>query len=104
MNNKIGEIIKERRKAKELALAQLAGVSGVSASHIGRIERGERFPSGYTLRKLAKPLGFTEFELQKLAGFMSRDVIDDRLDRLKKEIKREIVLALANLYLKLDNL
>ena len=54
-----------------LTLGELAGRSGVSASHLGRIERGERFPSGRILRRLAKPLGFGENELFALAGYLS---------------------------------
>ena len=54
-----------------LTLQQLAAVSGVSASHLGRIERGERFPSALILRKVAKPLGFEEDELFTLAGYMN---------------------------------
>ena len=46
-------------------------MSGVSPSHLGRIERGERFPSALILRKLAKPLGFGEDELFTLAGYLS---------------------------------
>ena len=54
-----------------LTLQELAATSGVSSSHLGRIERGERFPSARILRKLAKPLGFDEDELFTLAGFLS---------------------------------
>ena len=46
-------------------------MSKVSASHLGRIERGERFPSAHILRKIAKPLGFDENDLFTLAGFLS---------------------------------
>ena len=54
-----------------LTLHELAAASGVSSSHLGRIERGERFPSAYILRKIAKPLGFEEDELFTLAGYLS---------------------------------
>jgi len=46
-------------------------MSGVSSSHLGRIERGERFPSAHILRKIAKPLGFEEDKLFRLAGYLS---------------------------------
>jgi transcriptional regulator with XRE-family HTH domain len=46
-------------------------MSGVSASHLGRMERGDRFPSAHVLRRIAKPLGFDEDELFTLAGFLS---------------------------------
>ena len=54
-----------------LTLQELAAKSGVSSSHLGRIERGERFPSARTLRRIAKPLGFEEDELFTLAGYLS---------------------------------
>jgi len=53
-----------------LTLQELARASGVSASHLGRIERGERFPSVRVLRKIARPLGFSEPELFGLANYL----------------------------------
>jgi transcriptional regulator with XRE-family HTH domain len=70
-DNRIGEIIKRRRISIPLTLYELGSSSGVSQSHIGRIERGERLPSARVLRKIAKPLGFKEEELFMLAGFLS---------------------------------
>ncbi len=67
----IGTVIKQQRAMSGLTLGQLSEISGVSSSHIGRIERGERFPSAHTLRKLAKPLGFNENELFVLADYLS---------------------------------
>ena len=66
----IGQLIKHQRIASALTIQELARASGVSASHLGRIERGERSPSGQTLRKIAKPLGFDESELFTLAGYL----------------------------------
>ena len=54
-----------------LTLLELAAKSDVSTSHLGRIERGERFPSARVLRKIARPLGFREDELFTLADFLS---------------------------------
>jgi len=54
-----------------LTLQELAGQAHVSPSHLGRIERGERFPSARILRKIAKPLGFEEDELFTIAGYLS---------------------------------
>ena len=56
----LGEVIRRQRVMMALTLAELAEKSGISASHLGRIERGERFPSARTLRRIAKPLGFEE--------------------------------------------
>ena len=70
-DNSLGKIIKQQRISIPLTLQELAATSGVSSSHLGRIERGERFPSAHILRKIAKPLGFDEDELFTLAGFLS---------------------------------
>ena len=70
-NNDLGKILKQQRITVPLTLQELAAISGVSSSHLGRIERGERFPSARILRKIAKPLGFDEDELFTLAGFLS---------------------------------
>ena len=67
----LGEILRQQRVTLSLTLQELSGMSGVSPSHLGRIERGERFPSASILRKLAKPLGFEEDELFTLAGYLS---------------------------------
>ncbi len=67
----LGKILKQQRITIPLTLQELASTSGVSSSHLGRIERGERFPSARILRKIARPLGFDEDELFTLAGFLS---------------------------------
>jgi transcriptional regulator with XRE-family HTH domain len=70
-SNHLGGILKQQRISLSLTLQELAGRSGVSASHLGRIERGERFPSAHILQKIAKPLAFEEDELFTLAGYLS---------------------------------
>ncbi len=70
-SNDLGKILKQRRVMIPMTLGELAAASGVSSSHLGRIERGERFPSAHMLRKIAKPLGFEETELLTLGGFLS---------------------------------
>ena len=54
-----------------MTLQELAAEAGVSASHLGRIERGQRFPSAHILQRIAKPLSFEEDELFTLAGYLS---------------------------------
>jgi len=69
--NDLGKILKQRRLTIPMKVHELAAKSGVSASHIGRIERGERFSSAHVLRKITKPLNFDEGDLFTLAGFLS---------------------------------
>lgn len=66
-----GRIIRQRRVMIPLTLQELARMSGVSQSYLGRIENGERFPSAAILRRIAKPVGFEEDELFALAGYLS---------------------------------
>jgi len=70
-NTKLGDIIRQARLAQRLTLKELSAKSSVSSSHLGRIERGERYPSGFILRKIAEPLGFEENELFALAGYLT---------------------------------
>jgi len=70
-NEHIGKVIKQQRVMSGLTLGQLSEMSGVSPSHLGRIERGERFASAHILRKIAQPLGFAEDELFTFAGYLS---------------------------------
>jgi len=69
--NDLGKILKQRRVMIPLTLLELGRAAYVSSSHLGRIERGERFPSARILQRLAKPLGFEESELLTLAGYMT---------------------------------
>ena len=69
--NDLGKILKQRRVMMPLTLLELARAACVSSSHLGRIERGGRFPSARILQRLAKPLGFEEIELLTLAGLMT---------------------------------
>ena len=72
-SNEIGKTLKQRRLSLELTLRELAARSDISASHLLRVERGERFPSAHILRKIAKPLDFDESLLMVTAGYLSPD-------------------------------
>jgi transcriptional regulator with XRE-family HTH domain len=67
----LGQFIKQQRTMRGLTLKELGALSGISPSHLGRIERGERFPSAVILRRIANPLGLEEGELFTFAGFLS---------------------------------
>jgi len=70
VSNNLGKILKQRRVMVPMTQQELAQASGVSAAYLGRIERGERFPSARVLHKIAKPLGTTESELFALADYL----------------------------------
>lgn len=67
----LGKVLKHQRLMTPLTLRELASVSGVSASYLGRIENGDRFPSASVLKNIAAPLGFDEEEIFALAGYLS---------------------------------
>lgn len=78
----IGKILKELRLTVPLTLQELGRASGVSPSYLGRVERGERFPSAQMLHRIAKPLRFSEIELFTRAGFLSPET--------SAEVKRKV--------------
>ena len=51
-----GERLHQYRKDRHLTLTQLSELSRVSPAHIGRIERGDRFPGGRILARLEQAL------------------------------------------------
>ena len=71
INKGLGKVLKRQRLSVPLTVRKLAMLSGISPSYLGRIERGERFPSASILRKIAGPLGMKESELFSLAGYLS---------------------------------
>jgi len=66
----LGDIVRRQRNRLSISLADLAAKSGVSISHLGRIENAQRYPSPDVLRKIAKPLKLEENELFNLAGYL----------------------------------
>ena len=77
----LGRIFRRKRVTLPLTLQELSAKTGISSSHLGRIERGGRFPSAGVLRKIARPLGFGEEELFTLAGYLSPQRVDTIAER-----------------------
>jgi len=102
--NNFGERLKARRLEKGLTLAELEALSGVDKSYLGRIETGKRFPSAVILQKIAKPLEYGEAEILRLAGYLSPDMTDERVTKIKDALKGEIKTAMSNLLEKVDTL
>ena len=70
----IGELIKRLRERAGIDKAQLSGLSGVSASFIGRLEAGQqKNPSPETLRRLSVALNVTHQELLIAAGHIEAE-------------------------------
>lgn len=60
----IGGLIKQRRIAGELSLQDLAQAVGISASHLGRLERGLVSPSYVLVDRLSRQLGIELTDVQ----------------------------------------
>ena len=91
----IGILIKQRRNMIRLTLSQLSAKSGVSPSYLGRVEKGERFPSARILRRIADPLEFAERELFAFAGYLSPQSYDvvkraSQVDLLEPNVARAL--------------
>jgi len=69
-NNDFGRFIRQQRVMIPMTLHELSSQSGVSPSHLGRMERGERSPSAGILQKIARPLKFNVNELFVMAGYL----------------------------------
>lgn len=94
----LGRLLKERRLTIPLTLEQLSAASGVSISHLDRIEIGDRFPSATVLRKIAKPLGYEENELFILAGYLTPkhdDIQEERQSLYSGNVASDVLMALA---------
>lgn len=73
-NTKLGERLKALRKSRGWTQENLAEVSGLTRSHISRLERGDiELPSRARLLRLADALGTTADDLLTAAGYRSDD-------------------------------
>ena len=62
-NDILGNNIKRARIEKDLSQEDLAHLSDLTTSTIGRLERGAANPTLLTLSQVAKPLGKEPYEL-----------------------------------------
>ncbi len=76
-----------------MTLRDLSLKSGVSQSHLARIEQGGRFPSAKVLRQISRPLGFNEGELFTLAGFLSVKSLEDTDEQVSPYTKINPLVA-----------
>lgn len=68
-DNQLGRMIKHRRLYIDKSLRALANETGISFSHLSKIERGEHTPSKEMLKILAEHLEVSEYDLLVLAGY-----------------------------------
>ncbi len=91
----LGKLLKEQRISVELTLQEVASKAHVSSSHLGRTERGERFPSAKVLNGIAKPIGFETDELMRLAGYLAEAPKENTLPPLQGHLDPPAAKSLA---------
>lgn len=69
MDNKVGNFIRDKRKENGITLRDLQEHTGISFSHLSKVERGEHQPTRETLEILANALAINKYELFLLAGY-----------------------------------
>jgi transcriptional regulator with XRE-family HTH domain len=86
------QLRQERGQSLRIAAAEL----GVAASHLSRLERGEKSPSGELRRRAAKYYGITEDLIALDEGRAPEDIIDilrahpEVVDELRSRFPQEI--------------
>lgn len=81
----IGNFIKQLRTPKNLSVNQLSLYSGVSSSHISRIERGLKKPSPEILKKISAVLKVPYEEFLKVSGY-----IDNPQNNISNNLYKDI--------------
>ena len=89
----LGSIIKRQRNRIGLTLLALSAKSGVSPTHLSRIEKAQRYPSTDVLRKIAQPLGLDEKELFNLAGYLPSEQLTSP-EKEKHKLRAELDILL----------
>jgi len=86
----IGTNIKSERRLREVSREELAEILGLTISHIGLIERGERGATNVVLEKFAKSFNISIDSLfQEPEGFVCTHTvpdIDEEDDTYKKKV------------------
>ena len=98
---KVGEIIRELRKAKGLSLGQVALRSGLDRTYISRIESGKiASPSHKTLEKITRGLNVTAAELfrkEKPDARLAEEEIASYGTEYYSDIEREYIRKLLDI-------
>jgi transcriptional regulator with XRE-family HTH domain len=63
---RFSDLLRSYRTARGLSMSALARAAGLSYGHVSRLERDERWPSRLTVLKLARALGLTDTERDRL--------------------------------------
>lgn len=105
--NEIGKFIRRYRNENDnITLRELSNITGISFSHLSKIERGEHIPSKTTLNILAEKLDLDKDKLYLMSGYAPSDNFDNIADEEEKRlyIMRKIAKEFPDADLMFDNL
>ena len=75
LNSNFGQVIRDRRRQRELTQQQVASRVGTSTPYVGHLESGNRHPSSEIVTRLADVLGFDRRELFFLANPQAKELL-----------------------------
>lgn len=67
--NKFGDFLRKYRKENKYSLREMSDKTGISFSHLSKIERGEYNPSKNTVEIISNKLNLDENKLLIMAGY-----------------------------------
>lgn len=88
-SSNIGKFIREFRVENDLTLRDLAQKSGISFSHLSKIERGEHVPSKKTLDIISESTNLDKDKLYVLSGYAPSSNLGVGLDHLLGGVKQK---------------
>ena len=94
---KFGEIIKEKRKDKNLSLKEASGLIGISAAVLFRYEKGRSFPTPKHITKLCDVLELNSHEIFRLIQ-LEKNPTAKIADYLEPNPYPELRLSLLSFY------
>ena len=101
LKEKLGKRIQEIRKSKKLTQEKLAEMIGIDTPNLSNIERGKRFVSSDTLKKIIKSLNVKEKDLFDFEHVKSKNELINSINNILNEsdIKEiEYFYRMINIY------
>ena len=98
-----GKKVRAVREAANISRESAAEKAGITASYLGEVERGEKWPSIEILRSIATALNttlstFLEFEAQEIDPAILREKLNRVLDNRTTEQQQQALRVLKALF------
>lgn len=102
---KIGERIREERKKCGLSQAELGEKVGISASHVGLIERGERGVTVSNLIKFVNIFGVSMDYLLRDSLYITDEILEKQICNMMENLAlrdKQIIIEVIKVLKKID--